>query len=114
MKSLKEFEIEVIEHLTKVILKPAQIDEILKNYEFVGFEFTGAGYFLSIKHSEISEERFICSRPILIGQTEDGIACGFVVFIENHQLTLECHEWGTINIPSDIREKSIKISVSEI
>ena len=111
---LQEFEIEVIERLTANTLTPGQTNEILKNHEFAGLEFTGAGYFLSVKSSSIPEARFVCSRPILTGQTEDGIICGFVIFIENNRLTLECHEWGAKNIPADFREKSIKISVSEI
>ena len=113
MESLQEFEIEVIEKLTANILNPEQIGEILKNYEAVGIEFTGAGYFLSIKHSEIPKEKFTCSDPILIGHTEGDIICGFVIFIENHQLTLECHEWGAADIPSDFRDRAVKISVSQ-
>jgi hypothetical protein len=113
MESLREFEIDVIGKLTANILKPAQVTRITKNYEAVGFEFTGAGYFLSIKHSEIPKEKFICSHPILIGHTEGDIICGFVIFIENHQLTLECHEWGAADISSDFRDRAVKISVSQ-
>jgi hypothetical protein len=35
---------------------------------------------------------------------------GFVVFLENGELTLECHSWGDVQIPESYREESVEIS----
>lgn len=113
MKSLKEFEVKVIRLLLQGILLSEQIDEILQNNKFVDYEYTGSGYFLSITHQSLTEKRIVCSRPIVVGKTQDGIVSGFVLFIENKVLTIECHSWGEINIPEDFRKRNIEISIGD-
>ncbi len=108
---LKEYEIKVIRLFLRDILSPEQIEEVSQNCKFGDFEYTGSGYFLSVKHPILSKERIVCSRPILVGKTEDGIVCGFVLYIEKGQLTIECHSWGEINVPGDFRERDVQITI---
>lgn len=110
---LKEYEIKVIRILLADVFLPEQIDEVLQNSEFVGYEYTGSGYFLSIKHFSLPINRIVCARPTVIGKTEDGIVCGFVIFIENRKLIIECHSWGEINLPEDFRDKNVEILVTD-
>jgi hypothetical protein len=41
----------------------------------------------------------------------NGVRCGFVVFIENHALTLECHTWGEIDVPPDFRDQNVVLTL---
>lgn len=114
MEFLKEYEVNVVKLLTSSSIPSEKIDSILQSSKFIGYEYTGSGYFLSMRHSAFPKERIVCSRPILLGKTSDGIICGFVIFIENNQLTLECHSWGEINVPEDFRERGVQITIEDI
>jgi hypothetical protein len=39
----------------------------------------------------------------------DNFEVGFLIFIENSKLILECHSWGIENPPEIIRETAIEI-----
>ena len=52
----------------------------------------------------------VCSKPTLMGEAE-GIECGFVVFIGNRELTIECHSWGELNVPDDFRNKNVQVRI---
>lgn len=109
MIMLKDYEKRVISLLTSQILSSDQLDNVLRGGLSVGFEdFEGSGYFLHIRHLILPKERIVCSEPIVIGETEN-ITCGFVIFIENGELSLECHDWGEADICENFRDKDIQI-----
>lgn len=105
----KDYEKRVISLLTSHILSSDQLNNVLPNGVSVSFEdFEGSGYFLHIRHFSLPKERIVCSEPTVIGETEN-ITCGFVIFIENGELSLECHDWGEADICKDFRDKDIQI-----
>ncbi len=59
----------------------------------IGYEYTGSGYFLAISHPNLPDKRIVCDEPIVMGEA-DNITCGFIIFIENRELVIECHSWG--------------------
>ena len=85
-----------------------KLTDIIQNAEFVGYEYTGSGYYLTVRHPNLPKDRIVCSKPIIVGESEN-IQCGFVVFLENNELTIECHSWGELEIPENFREKSIQL-----
>ncbi len=105
---LKNYEKKVIEILVSNKLSPKVLANVIQNIEFVGYEYTGSGYFLKIRHSDLPKNRIVCDKPILIGKAEH-IQCGFIIFLENKELTIECHSWGEIEVPEDFREKNVEI-----
>ncbi|HEY2409964.1 MAG TPA: hypothetical protein VGI10_28370 [Polyangiaceae bacterium] len=54
---------------------------------------TGVGYFAKAMHEIFPTERSVFSTPIVTG-TFENITVGFVVFMHEHTLTLECHGFG--------------------
>jgi hypothetical protein len=38
----------------------------------------------------------------------DQLECGFVVFLENGELLLECHGWGS-DLPDDLRTRDVRV-----
>ncbi len=109
MELFRDFEKEVLELLLGNALSKNEIDEIIKSAKFISYEYTGSGYFFEIGHPKLSEKRVVYSNPLLMGNS-DGIECGFVIFIENRRLIIECHSWGELEIPEDFRNRKVDIS----
>jgi hypothetical protein len=71
---------------------------------------TGCGYFLTVAHAQIPEERSVCHDPIVMGHA-DGIDCGFLLFLEKREMMIECHTWGAVEVPEDFRSREVAIEV---
>jgi hypothetical protein len=108
MNPFEHFERKVVGLLLEGHLEPEQIGEVLDSAELVSYEVTGVGYFLTVQHSRLPAQRIVCGEPLLVGSADD-VDCGFVVFLENGQLTLECHSWGDSSIPDDFRERQVEV-----
>ena len=104
----KEFEKEAIRILAKGKI-PDDVINVAISSELENIDHTGAGYFLTISNSLLPKERIVLDKPILQAKT-NGISVGLIVFIENSELTLECHSWGDDEIPNDFRESKVTIS----
>jgi hypothetical protein len=89
-----------------------ELNSIL-NSPITGYDYTGAGYFLELSNDILPKDRKTISKPTLCGRA-DNIEVGFLIFIENSKLILECHSWGEENPPETIREKSIVIEIIEL
>jgi hypothetical protein len=110
---LKEFETKAIALLTVGLFSYADLSAISREAELISLEHTGAGYFLTIKHPRFRRERIVFSDPVVIGKIP-GLVVGFVVFIEDAELTLECHGFGADSVPKDIRERDVQVDPARI
>ncbi len=113
MDVFKGYEKKVLTLLASRILSPNHLNDIERDAELVDYEYTGSGYFLEVRHSSLPQERIVCDKPIVIGET-DGITCGFIIFIEKGKLTIECHSWGEINVPENFRDKNVQVKAVTI
>ena len=111
MSIFKDYERKVIQILVQRTTPGLQLHSLLDESELVSIEYTGVGYYLTVRHKVIPRERVVCSERMLFGCAE-GIECGFVVFLENGDLTLECHSWGNDEIPRDFREKNVAVATA--
>ncbi len=109
MSVFKDYETKVIYLLASSALSPRQLEALVSEGEFVGYEYTGSGYYLSARHPSLPGERIVCDRPLLMGKA-DGIDCGFVIFIEDGRLTIECHSWGELEVPEDYRDRDVQVA----
>jgi hypothetical protein len=110
VSSFVEFEREVLRVLLRSNMRPDQIEELLATASFVSCEHTG-GYFLTVQHPALPASRVVCNEPMIEGRAKD-IECGFVVFLEGGELTLECHSGGDSTLPADLRERLLAISLT--
>jgi capsid portal protein len=108
MQNLKSHEQIVLDILVSGIIPNDTLKEIKNDPMISEYNVTGNGYFLTMKHQNMPVERKVCDKPMLIGES-GGIETGFIVFIENGELTIECHGWGDREIPQDYREFDIQI-----
>lgn len=109
----KNYEKKVLETLVSSKISSDDLSSIIMNAELVDYEYTGSGYFLTVQHSSVPEQRIVCDKPSLMGEAGK-IICGFIVFLENNELTIECHSWGEVEIPEDFRERDVKVQNFEI
>lgn len=109
MSILREYEKTVVHLLASGVLSPQQLDAVIREGKLVEYDYTGSGYFLTIKHGDLPAERIVCDTPKLTGSA-DGIISGFVVFIGGGELTIECHSWGDVNVPEWFRDRDVQVA----
>jgi hypothetical protein len=100
----------VIRLLTAAVLPPDTLDTVLHQPQSVSYEYTGCGYFLTLVHSSLPRDRIVCDKPLVLGES-GGVQSGFVVFLENNHLTLECHPYGE-DVPESYREQNVRITAT--
>ena len=110
MSSFVEFERHVVRALLRSQMPPDQIEELLDSASFVSCEHTGRGYFLTVRHPAVPLSRVVCNEPMIDGRAP-GIECGFIVFLEGGELTLECYSWAD-TLPADLRERELAIDAA--
>ena len=103
------FEVDVLSRLTRETLPPESLQAVLRHGIRVSFELSSAGYFLTVRHPSLPEARVVLHQPAVVGEA-DGVSCGFLVFIQDGELCLECHSWGIASLPTDIRQRVLAIS----
>lgn len=113
MPAFREFELQAIRLMAQGVLPEDSLQVLRQAESGVGYEYTGCGYFLTIAHSSLPEERRTLSEPAVVGNAGD-IQAGFLVFLGNHALTLECHTWGAVEVPYNFRELDVAISTPPI
>lgn len=111
MSAFQAFERAVVLALVGRHLPSSVIESVLESGEVVSFEPTGSGYFLTVTHPTLPASRTVCDSPMLVGRADD-LECGFVVFLENRELTLECHSWGD-PLPDDFRTRDVGVEKTE-
>lgn len=109
--SLKPFELEVLHLLTSNVFAPAAMQAIIKPADRILYTHSGCGYFLTLRDPRFPTERHVFSDPLLIATARD-IVAGYLAFVENGELTLECHTWGVVDLPSEFREWNVVIGKS--
>jgi hypothetical protein len=98
----------------EIFLPPTRLGHALERTPFLvtlalkvfvyGIVIVCVRYFLTVRHPSLLSGRTVCDRPRLVGRS-GSIACGFVVFLENGELTLECQTWGPESVPVDFRDR---------
>ena len=76
------------------------------------YEYTGHGYFLTIRHLGLPADRRVLDTPMISGRAKGVEEVGFVAFLENHEFTLECFSYGD-GIPEDFRDRNVEIQVGK-
>jgi hypothetical protein len=109
----RPFEFQAMRHLLGPELSEAWLGKLQAEAALVSYEYSGCGYFLTVAHPMLPTERAVYSEPPVIGIAED-VQAGFLVFVENNELMLECHTWGSIEIPADFRDTFVQVSVGAV
>jgi hypothetical protein len=92
MDAFRPFETEILRLLVAPVLGDEMLDAVLATGELVSYEHSGVGYFVTVRHPGLPRTRVVIDRPNVFG-TLNGVEGGYLVFIEDGELMLEC--WST-------------------
>ena len=110
MAAFRQFEIEAIRILTAGTLSPETLELVEQAPNLNDYTYTGCGYFATLRHELLPSRRIVCHAQRVVGEC-DGVKAGFIVFLENHELVLECHDWGEKHVPENFREQKVRVVV---
>ena len=109
MTPIEPFEIEVLHRLTDGVLAPDVLDSAIQDGEFIEYDDTGYGYYLSFRHPQFPSQRTVCNEPMLVAEC-GGVEASFVIILEANELTLECFPTsGDPPIPPTFRSQPVRI-----
>lgn len=108
MSEFRSYERSIVTRLTQGVLTRELQETILSEAKLVFFEYTGCGYFLTVAHPELPRRRLVCTRPEIIAEAK-GVKAGFIVFIEDGELTLECHNAEDKDVLPGYRELEVVV-----
>ena len=113
MLAFRPFEIQVLRLLASHALPGDTLEAVLASAEAERFDYTGSGYFLTVRNQRLPVERSTLSEPAVVGIAGD-VQAGFVAFIGDHELTLECHTWGAVDVPANFREQPVDVQTPAV
>jgi len=105
---LKPHEIEIIDILASDVISSDAMNNMKINPTVTDYHTTGHGYFLTITNPDLPIERLVCDKPLITGEC-NGVLSTFLIFIEEHELTIECAGIGDVEPPEDYRNWSINV-----
>ena len=94
-------------------LSEEALQALAKVEHLASYEYTGCGYFLTVRLASLPAEPKTLSDPPVVGNSGE-VQAGFVLFLGNQELTLECHTWGPVDVPADFRDREVAISTPPI
>ena len=108
---LKPHEIEIIDILASDVISSDTMNNIKTNPTVKDCHSTGHGYFIIIANPNLPAERIVCDKPIITGEC-NGVLSTFLIFIEEHELTIECAGIGDVEPPKDYRDWNINVKTA--
>ena len=113
MDALRPFEVQAIRLMAGGFLTEEQLRAVFSAQSLASYEYTGSGYFVSVQHPALPQADQTLSEPAVVGNAGD-IQAGFVVFLGEGRLTLECHTWGAVDVPANFRELNVAVTTPPV
>lgn len=113
MPAFREFEVEAIRLMAEGVLSEEQLRLVLGAEQSSSYNYTGCGYFLTVKHASLPLQPRKISDPPVAGKVGE-IQAGFIMFLGDQELTLECHTWGAVDVPEDFRDRQVVVSTPPV
>ena len=107
--NLKPHELSVVNILCSNVLSKRQIESLRSEVRKVEFEPTGVGYHLVVRNKELPLENTVCNTPFVSGSFGK-IIVGYIVFLGDGLLHIDCHQMCEQDIPNNFRELDVQIN----
>ena len=111
MSHFRDFEKNIVRILAQSVLGTDVVDFVIDDAELVAYENSGVGYFLTVRHPRLPTNRIVLTEPSVSG-TAGEVVGGYLVFVEDGELMLECYTAGSIDVPSDFRDREVTVTTS--
>jgi hypothetical protein len=109
MSHFRPFEVEALHHLVDPVLGSEKTSTIAREAELVGYEYSGCGYFVTVKHELLPKERVVCGATMVVARAGE-VEGGYIAFLENGELMLECYTAGAVDVPEGFRNSRVEIT----
>jgi hypothetical protein len=107
MGIFRPFEEDIIRLLAAPVLGQQIVDSVLSVGEFVEYDYSGVGYFVTVRHPDLPQRRVVLDQPSLSGSW-NGVEGHYLAFVENCELMLEC--WSTEPVfPEQFRNQDVHV-----
>lgn len=106
---LRDFEREALTTLLAGVFRDDVIRRIIDEGDFVSCDFSGAGYFVTLRHDLAPKNHRICGEATVNGRA-DGYLAGFLAILMDGEVTLECYSLEADSFPDDFRDRVVRLS----
>ena len=107
MSNFRAFEVEALRLLGTSALGVALVEAVCRNAEFVSYDHSGVGYFLTVRHNLLPKVRMVLSQLMVLGQVGE-VAGSYLVFVQDNELMLEYV--GTSDVPENFLDLPIQVA----
>jgi hypothetical protein len=111
MSHFRAFEVEALKLLAEPELGREFVDTLIREAELVSLDFSGCGYFLTVRHPSIPAKRTVFYEPRVVGRVGN-IQGDFIVFVEEGELMLEYASVGASDVNDDFRNLEIHVTAT--
>jgi len=111
MPAFRDFELRAIALLAQGVLTASELELLREIAAPSRHEYTGCGYYITVAHPALPQAPRTLSAPVVVGSAGT-VEAGFVVYLGEGELTLECHSWGDVDVPEDFRDRDVAISTA--
>ncbi|MEO7432228.1 MAG: hypothetical protein ABIR62_09405 [Dokdonella sp.] len=108
MDHFRSFEIEALMLLGAEILGEALVNAVVRDAEFVSYDYSGVGYCLTVRHHHLPSTRIVLHEPMVLGRVGEMLG-SYLAFVEHHELMLEYA--GFADVPDNIRDLDVQVEV---
>ena len=105
----KPYEVALLQVLLAEDFSREQLSQILDGASEQHIESNGYGFYVSVRHPAVGDMRRVISAPPSLAGHCGGRSAGFIVFLENNQLTLEIYPWDGDCLPDSFRDGDVTI-----
>lgn len=105
----KQYEVALLQDLLAKEFSREQLSQILEGASDQRVESNGYGFYVSVRHPAIGSARRVYSGPPSLAGHCEGRMAGFIVFLEDNQLTLEIYPWDGNCLPATFRDGEVRI-----
>jgi hypothetical protein len=106
MSHFRAFEVEALRLLGTATLGDAVVESVCRDAEFVSYNHSGVGYFLTVRHHLLPKARTVLSHPMVLGQVGEVVG-SYLAFVQDNELMLEYA--GTTDVPENVRDLPVQV-----
>ena len=112
MPALRKFEAKAVRLLATNVLTEEQLSLLEALPAESAYEDTSVGYFVTLSHPLLPIVERTLHTPMVIGRSGN-TECGFIAYLGDAELVLECHTWGENELPKNFRELDVEITAMD-
>jgi hypothetical protein len=113
MSVFRDFEQEALRLLAESRFGPDFVATLICDADLVSIEYSGVGYFLTVRHESLPQRRIVLHEPFVVGQAGE-VQGTYLAFIENGELMLECAPVPPSEVREGFRDMPVSISIEKV